>query len=372
MDRLSKLRSRVLLKQPFFGTLLMTSPLVETSSVPTAATDMRSIFYNPDFFAKLTDDEVIFVLAHEVLHIAFKHGLRAQSRDRLVWNYATDYQINAILVEQGLTMPTGGLLDKNYSNRGAEIVYDELIQDKDKDKDKDGSGQGQGQPGDDDQIGGGLASDLMDPADMSPSEQAARSQQIDQQVAQAANMARMAGKLSGSLERAVSEILDPAAPWHELLRDYMTRNTNDDETWSRRNRRFGSVYLPTRHNQRMGEIVVIGDTSGSITEHDINRIASEVSAIADIMQPERIRVVWADTEVKGEQVFEVGEPIALKPVGYGGTDMRVPIAHVEQYEPVVAVMVTDGYTPWPVEPAYPLIVCCTTDIDVPIGQVVRV
>lgn len=368
MDRISKLRSRILLKQPFFGTLLMTSPLVETHDIPTAATDMRSIFYNPDFFAKLTDDEVVFVLAHEVLHIAFKHGLRMQTRDRMLWNYATDYQINAILVDQGFTMPEGGLLDQQYAHRGAEVVYDELLQDQDDDR-----GQGQGQPGDGQpQPGGGLASDLIDPADMSPDEQQARSRQIDQQVAQAANMARMAGKLSGSLERAVSEILDPAAPWHELLRDYMTRNTNDDETWSRRNRRFGSVYLPTRHNQRMGEIVVIGDTSGSITEQEINRIASEVSAIADVMQPERIRMVWADTSVKGEQVFEVGEPIDLKPVGYGGTDMRVPIAHVEQYEPVVAVMVTDGYTPWPAEPSYPLIVCCTTDTDVPIGQVVRV
>jgi predicted metal-dependent peptidase len=359
----------MLLKQPFFGTLLMTSPLVETHTVPTAATDMRSIFYNPDFFAKLTDDEVIFVLAHEVLHIAFKHGLRMQTRDRKVWNYATDYQINAILAEQGFTMPEGGLLDTRYSDRGAEVVYDELMQKQD--DQGQGQGQGQGQSGDD-QPGGGLASDLVDPADMSAAEQAQRSQQIDQQVAQAANMARMAGKLSGSLERAVSEVLDPAAPWYELLRDYMTRNTNDDETWSRRNRRFGAVYLPSRHNQRMGEIVVIGDTSGSITEHDINRIASEVSAIADVMQPERIRMVWADTEVKGEQVFEVGEPINLKPVGYGGTDMRVPIAHVEQYEPVVAVMVTDGYTPWPAEPSYPLIVCCTTSVSVPIGQVVRV
>ena len=36
-------------------------------------------------------------------------------------------------------------------------------------------------------------------------------------------------------------------------------------------------------------------------------------------------------------------------------------------------MFTDGYTPWPdIEPEYPLIVCCTTDTEVPIGMDIRI
>ena len=48
--------------------------------------------------------------------------------------------------------------------------------------------------------------------------------------------------------------------------------------------------------------------------------------------------------------------------------------HPQTREPeyAVVVLLTDGYTPWPdCEPPYPLIVCCTTDADVPVGQVVR-
>ena len=113
--------------------------------------------------------------------------------------------------------------------------------------------------------------------------------------------------------------------------------------------------------------------SGSISAKEINQVVTEVNAISEYMRPERIRVVYADAEVAGEDVFEDGDAIVCQPKGGGGTDMRVPLEHVVQYEPEVVVMITDGYTPWPsVDPDYPLIVCCTTKTEVPIGQVVRI
>lgn len=390
MNRISKLRSRVLLKQPFFGTILMTAPLVETESIPTAATDMRAIFYNPSFFDQLTDGQVIFVLAHEVLHIAFKHGLRVQSRDRRLWNVAADYAINWILAEQGFEFPPSGLLEPSYADMSAEHIYEQLLRDAEQ-KPQPSSGDGnEGQPGDNGDDGGGggqpgdqnddgsedaggMGRDLLPIDGLSPAEKAKLDQTITQQVAQAANMARMAGKLHGSLERAVTAILNPEAPIEEILRQFMTETERDDESWSCRNRRFQDVYLPARHNEAMGEVVMIGDTSGSVSERDLNLIAGMVTRISENMRPERVRMVWADTEVAGEQVFERGDALDFKPVGGSGTDMRVPLEHVEQHDPVVTVMVTDGRTPWPqAEPGYPLIVCCTTEVDVPIGQVVRI
>ena len=41
--------------------------------------------------------------------------------------------------------------------------------------------------------------------------------------------------------------------------------------------------------------------------------------------------------------------------------------------PIVCILITDGYTPWPKrDPDYPLIILCTTDQQCPIGQVIRV
>jgi len=399
MDRIPKIRSKILLKAPFFGTILMRAPLVETREVSTAATDMRRILYNPDFFDSKTDDEVMFILCHEVLHIAFKHGLRVQNRDRLVWNHAADYAINWILDQLGFKFPEGGLLDRQYADMSAEHIYDQLAQEQE--ADGGGSGDQDGQPGDDGQSGGdqpgdddgdgdgqsgggqpmrgaetagGMGRDLLPTDDMTPAEKAEVEQSISQQVAQAANMARMAGKMPGALDRAVTAILHPEAPIEDLLRQFMTACDTDDEDWSRRNRRFADVYLPARNSDAMGEVVVIGDTSGSVREAEINKIAGMVTRITENMRPERVRMVWADAGIAGEQVFERGEPLDFEPAGGGGTDMRVPLEHVEQYEPVVVVLVTDGFTPWPQhEPPYPLITCCTEkDIDIPMGEVLRV
>ena len=285
-----------------------------------------------------------------------------------------DFAINLVLKEAGFEYPGNGCLDHKYKGMSADQIYDSLQKQADKERAKGNSGKpGEGgMPGLDKLHG--PDGDLMTPeGGNNPAEEAKTRRQIQQKVAQAAQMARMAGQLSGELERLVGEILDPKVPWQDLLRDYVTRVTKDDESWGRRNRRFQTVYLPTRHSERMGEIVLIGDTSGSIGGPELQQYASEVNGIIEQVRPERVRILWADTTVAGEQVFEEGDKFDPKPQGGGGTDMRVPLKHAEQFEPEVVILFTDGYTPWPeVEPGYCLIVCCTTDAACPVGMVVRI
>lgn len=349
-------RMQIMLNHHFFGTVLMCSPMVETTNVPTAATDMRSIFYNPEFFDKLPQDEISGVIAHEILHKTMSHGLRCGPRDAKLWNIACDYAINPVLINAGFKLPKGCLFNHKFVGMSAEQIYETLNR------------NGNRGHGESDTIGEDLAEVPHD-----AEERAQLSREIRQQVAQAATTARMAGKLNGDLARLIDSVLDPAVPWNDILREYMTRVTANDESWARRNRRFSHVIFPSRYSHTMGPIVIIGDTSGSITQKEFNRIGTEIQVIAENLRPESIRVVWADTEVSSEQVFECNEPLALKPTGGGGTDMRVPLKHVEQYDPQVVILITDGETPWPKhDPQYPLIVCCTTKTQVPVGQVVRV
>lgn len=362
---MQKVRAKMMIQQPFFATLMMSTPMIETRDIPTAATDMANLYINPDFIESLDDDLKMFVLGHEVMHIALEHGLRLGVRDPRLWNFAGDYAINLMLKEAGFKIWEHCLIDDKYEGMSADHIYEQL-----KKNPPQGGGSGDGKPGSGE--AGGMIGDIMQPKEMSPAEEAKLKRSVQQRVAQAAQVARMAGKLKGSLERFVNEILDPKVPWSVMLREYMHRHCQDDETWSRRNRRF-EVFLPTRYSEKMGEIVLIGDTSGSIGNEELTQYMSEASAIAEEVSPERIRIVWADAHVAGEQLFEEGEPIVPKPQGGGGTDMRVPLKHVEQYNPEVVVLFTDGYTPWPTtEPDFPLIVCCTTETDCPIGQVVRI
>lgn len=353
-------RMQIMLSHRFFGNMLMCSPMVETTNVATAATDMRSIFYNPDFFDRISQDEVSGVIVHEVLHKTMSHGLRRGTRDPKRWNLACDYAINPLIIDAGFKLPKGCLFDMKYLGMSAEQIYDVL--------DNHGNNGGGGQSSSQDTIGEDLAEVPHD-----AEARAEITREIRQQVAQAVTTARLAGNFKGALAKLIDSVLDPAVPWNDVLREYMTRVSHDDESWSRRNRRFNHVILPSRYSQTMGPIVIIGDTSGSITQREFDRIGTEIQVIAENLRPQSIRVVWADTAVSSEQVFECNEPLALKPTGGGGTDMRVPLAHVEQYDPQVVILITDGETPWPThDPQYPLIVCCTTKTNVPVGQVIRV
>lgn len=419
MDRLKKARAKMLVKHPFFATLMMSMPMVETTQIPTAATDMKSLFINPDFIETLDDNVLMFVIAHEIMHTALEHGMRLQQRVPLRWNVAADYAINLILQESGFKVWDQALLDKKYAGMSADTIYNLLTKEEDEQKKQQPQpGQGQGQPqsgdGDDEgdgQGGGGqpdttqppqpgqgqgqgqptqgqpktgepgnahhspMLGDLKTPeSDGDPVAEEKLRKDIQQRVAQAASIARMTGNLSGGLERFVAEVLEPKVPWFDTLRHLMTEFEQVDEDWVQRNRRFSNVYLPSDNAEcRMGVAVGIGDTSGSIGNEELCAYGGEFVGICEQTKPEEIRMVWADTRVAGEQVFEVGDDIDLKPAGGGGTDMRVPLKYVEQFEPRIVVLFTDGYTPWPTEePPYPLIVCCTTNAACPIGEVIRI
>lgn len=369
MNKFEQARAQTMLHHPFYGTLIAGTKIIEDPNIPTACTDMKCIRFNPEFVGSLPNaKQIAFVFVHEVMHIALMHGFRRGGRHPLIWNYATDYAINLMLKQSGMEMPACGLIDEKYEGMSAEAIYDVLMEEAEEYKQEHGGDIGDGLP-DSDMLG-----DLLEAAGITDAEERRKIEaQIKQQVAQAVVVARQCGRMPAHIERLITDILHPKVPWQDLLREFMLQTAKDNENWGRRNRRFQDIYLPRRHSERMGEIIFIGDTSGSISQDDLNQVVAEVQAVADLMQPEKIRLMWADAEVAGEQEFECGEPLVFKPVGGGGTDMRVPLKKCEDYEAQVVVLLTDGYTPWPdAPPPFPLIVCCTTDAEVPVGLPIRV
>lgn len=368
LQRLDQARTRVMLRSPFFATLLMTTPCVETTSIPTAAVDDKNLYYNPRFIESLDSvEDVIFVAVHEVMHKALAHVWRLKERDRRLWNIACDYVINLMLTDSGLKIPCikgvpiKVMHDKRYAGMSADEVYARLLRRPPPPEAQSGWG---------DKDGDG---DMRQPSPASAEQQAQAEMDAAQSLQQAALAA--GGRVPDAVARMIDQLVNPRIPWQDLLRHLIVSSRADDnETWARRNRRFRNVYLPTYESERADEIAFIGDTSGSITAEALTRVAVETASCAEQMNPERLRILWCDTDVRSEQVFEDGEPVVgLKPRGGGGTDMRVALKYVEKYQPSTVVLMTDGYTPWPTTPPpYHLIVCCTTSAPVPLGEVVRI
>lgn len=383
LDVYDKARSQLLIRQPFFASVVLATEWLEDKNIPTACTDMVKVWYNPEFINGLSVDGAQFVLVHEIMHIILKHGLRRGTRLPIRWNKACDYAINQELADSGMAVLDSALLDKQkFGGMTAEQIYDVLTEERKNGGGGGGKGKGKLPPGtqvrpagpgdrpdDDDDIEdlGDLGADVMRPGEKEgtePTEAEARqiSASIDGKVAQAATMARAAGKLPANIALLVDGVLNPPQPWEIVLREFMTRMVHQNETWNRRNRRYVPI-LPTSFDVGMGELVIIGDTSGSMMIDAIfAQIAVEINHCREYVRPERTRVVWADyAACSHEQVFEPDEDVKLEPKGGGGTDMRLPLAYVAKFNPDVVILITDCETPWPTKPTpYPLIVASTT------------
>ena len=113
---ISKCILQVRRESPFFASLMLFAPIVESSSIDTAATDGRRILVNNKFFKSLNSSEQNAVMLHEVLHLALLHVLRMNSRDPQLWNIAADIVVND-LIDRNTTfkLPKGAIRDKSFT-----------------------------------------------------------------------------------------------------------------------------------------------------------------------------------------------------------------------------------------------------------------
>lgn len=137
----SRCVSLLIATMPFFGEYLLTCRFLYGSpDVPTMATDGKNIFINERFASTLSDTQMTFILAHEVLHCVLQHhtrmadklGSHVSQAQATKWNYAADYEINPMLVQEGLISKhevkdvLKGCYEDKYLGQAAEYIYDQL------------------------------------------------------------------------------------------------------------------------------------------------------------------------------------------------------------------------------------------------------
>ena len=150
LETLCAVRQKLLVRQPFIGGMAMKMNLipVRDKRCRTACTDDNNIFFDLDFFSKLSLSEVMFVMAHEIWHVIMLHLVRLQSRDPDLFNIATDKEVNRIISEDssGDMTPPKDVLFPTQAEQGlsAEEIYERLIQNMKRKAKKQSGGQGNG------------------------------------------------------------------------------------------------------------------------------------------------------------------------------------------------------------------------------------
>lgn len=387
--KLSAARTRLILDKPFLGALVLRLPMIAADPgwCRTTATDARAFYYNPEYIAALRLDEVQFMLAHEALHCALSHFARREHRVKLRWDIACDLAINPLLVKDGLKPPPGTLLVEGFDGMTAEEIYpyidenpeQETLDDHlyDSDSDAGGSGTGarraeaRGSEAQEGREGGAGGAPPPRPLDAGEKERLAV--QWRQRMAGAAQQARMAGKLSGALARMVDHLLQPQLPWRMLLARYMTAAARTDYSYTRPSRREGAAILPSLRSSQI-DLVVVLDTSGSISGAEMDEFLAEVNSIKSQVNA-RITLHACDAALAadGPWSYEPWEEFRLprKFQGGGGTSFRPVFEWLERQgrRPDLVVYFTDAQGEFPPrEPDYPVLWLVKGKAPVPWGQ----
>ena len=380
-EKLTAARFNLYLFFPFFAYIMYRLPLkvadAETIArfrIPpgkdTAFTDGRSIYFCPDFLASLTSAELQGVMAHEVAHVVFLHHLRCGHRDPEIWNIAGDIVINKVLLDNGLTLPKGGLHTKalpdlaKYAPCTVEEVYDDLMKNA-KNPESPSWGyvvQPEGHNG----------------QSLSPAEQAQAEQDLKLIIGEATLAAKLAGKLPAGFERMIDSLLEPQLDWKSVLQQLLTNNLPTDYTWLRPSRRSLSadIHLPGFLKESLGTVALIIDTSGSKSVKQLQKDLGEINDIISNCHPSKVYVIYCDSEIQRVDEYGPGEDISLSLPGGGGTDFRPPFAWLDQQgiEPACAIYFTDLYcSDYPPVPTFPVMFCTDTpDATAPFGLTLRI
>jgi len=369
-QRLAKARTSLVLENPFFGTLAMNMKheVVLDGSVGTACTNGKRVLYEGQFLSGLSDDEVKFLVAHEIGHPMLLHIWRRMGRDPKKWNIAGNYVINELLVNDSIgTMIEGGYQDTAVFTAGGgttDGIYDNL-------PDNPGGG-GAGDP-----PLGGYGQDIEDDTgNMTEAEINQQMQEGKIMVAQAAQAAKMAGKLSAGLERLVGEVLEPVVDWREVLQQFVVKCKTDERSWARPNRRlipFG-LYLPSRSGEQMGELAFMVDCSGSIGQKELDQFTAEIRCVKEDHNPTKIHVLYFDTVVSHYETYGPDDELDIRPHGGGGTAFAPCFEYLLEHDinPVACVFLTDLYCyDFGEAPACPVLWVTNGAEEAPFGQVVK-
>jgi predicted metal-dependent peptidase len=347
IDKIVVARVGLLLRHPFFGNMATRLKILDGSDwCPTAATDGRHLYYNRDFFEKLTNKQVEFVVAHEILHNVFDHMSRVEGRDRFIWNAAADYSVNGQLIRDriGEVPPDIKIFhDTNHYSKSTEQIYDEIFEKMDSEQ-LAALGQLLDEHIDWEKEGDGNR----------PSYSKEELKQIRDEIREAtiqAAQAAGAGNTPASVQRMIKDLTEPKMNWREILRQQIQSVIKNDYTFMRPSRKawhMNAILPGTRYDETI-DICCSIDMSGSITDDMGKDFISEIKGIMEEYKDYKIKLWCFDTKVYNESDFDGynDDIMGYELMGGGGTDFMCNWTYMKEHDinPKKFIMFTDGY-PW--------------------------
>ena len=365
--------ARLLMDEPFFAAISRRIDKRASYAIPTAGVLVNpdsaqfEMLYNPDFFAKMTDEERRDVLKHEFYHVVFLHvtDRMPENVNRKKWNIATDLAINSHLYN----LPEGGCVPgvKPFENlprgKSAEWYLANMPdfgkgenggQSGDNSNGEGGSGQGSKQPGDgDSEASGGVPDTLDDHSGWGNCSQDVkdmakeRLKEIIRKSAEEASKTSGWGTVPQNCREKIMKVLQTKIDWKKVLRYFVKTSQRADKMSSmkRINRRYPYVHAGRKSN-RVAKIAISVDQSGSVDNGMLSKFFAELNKLADIAE---FTVIPFDTRVDESLIYtwRKGEARKWERVMCGGTCFDAPTKYVNENKFDGHIILTDMGAPKP-------------------------
>lgn len=393
-QRLLLSRMRILNHHSFYGLLLMRMIFAVDENVDTACTDGTRIVFGTGFLEKISDEELDFVMMHELLHVVLQHCARGKELNQHLFNIACDIVINSnILLENNMDLNSITLREYGVSMHiapdgkegylyNAEEIYVALLDKLKNDSDEEPNCFIFGDDGDPFPFPLAETKDVPRPFGDGDNEsplwddhsrwgkdeeeikviREKRTQDLIE-VMQTVSIAADSESFDSvpiAARRMLEEIKAPQVDWRTLLQEFIQQN-NCDYTFSPPDKRFSDsdFFLPDFNETDISvqDILFMVDTSGSMSNKSINQA---YSAIKDGIDQFGGRLCgWVgffDTEVLEPVEFGGEKQLDIKRAnGGGGTSFHCIFDYIKKHMsdnlPIAIVILTDGYAPWPSESA---------------------
>jgi len=391
-DKLTKAKAKLMLEHPYFGTVASSLALEKNNEILTFTSDGVKMRYNSEYLDKLSVEEVEFVMANGAMHTVLKHHERLNGRTKWLWQTATDYVVNAMLVKNGMPLPEYAYFEEKFDGLYVEEVYEilraemtdnsdhSMEQETEEITDSDETGvenlhmQKEHTP-DNDAKETLEEKDANDQEETSSSEAEALSKEMNERLEQIFQKSKRQGNLPKDLEILVPEYFSHKVDWREFLYGYISAYAKSTYSFSPPNMKYlyRGICLPSLSSDLL-RVVVAVDTSGSVDESLLEIFLGEVTSIMQQYPNYEINLITADAKVQSHRTYLPGEALEYEISGGGGTDFRPVFTFIDQNidYPTLLLYFTDGEGTYPsYEPSYDVLWIMPEIKEVPFGEVIK-
>jgi len=317
--------------------------------------DHYNLYINPKMYDEFDLHGRLAVLKHEMIHILDDHLGRLEDRKFMAWNFATDCALNQMIDPDHL--PDCAITPKTLSemlkvsvpsNQSAEFYY-ELIKDE---MEKQENENGDGDSGDGDSGSDGSDEQKVKPLDDHEVWKESKGDKdlkkdVTKKMIEKAQTETIKGK--GTVPSECSDWLNlhsrkSELNWKKVLRGIVgNKRVGKRSTIMKTDRRFPKREdLRGKTKDRMFNLLVISDVSGSMSDASIIQTLGEVRHICDVTKTD-VDLIQIDTYAyPPEKLNKKTKTFARK--GNGGTELHPALAmakkHNIDYQAVVVL--TDG------------------------------